>query len=127
MTSPPNPDPSAKPNWMKEVFTLRAMSGFRGTRVTSNSCWAGEILQVANIKIIKTKINTKRLAPARAIKRRVTPCNRSPRQIVNFDPFASANCPPTLDPTKLQIPARNRTPLIWVMERGDVACKKGVI
>lgn len=27
MTSPPNPDPLAKPNWMNEVFTLKAMSG----------------------------------------------------------------------------------------------------
>jgi len=83
MTTPPNPDPSAKPNWMKEVFTLRAMSGFRGTSVTRYSCWAGQILQVDNIKIIKIKINTKRLTPARANKRRVAPCNRSPRQIVN--------------------------------------------
>lgn len=68
MISPPNPDPSAKPNWMKEVFTLRAMSGFRGTSVTRYSCWAGEILQVANIKIIKIKIKTKKLKPARANK-----------------------------------------------------------
>ncbi len=69
MTSPPNPDPSAKPNWMNEVFTLRAMSGFRGARVTRYSCWAGEMLHVANIKIINTKINTQRLTPARANKR----------------------------------------------------------
>ncbi|MNP18608.1 hypothetical protein D3C76_1110980 [compost metagenome] len=127
MTNPPNPDPSAKPNWMNEVFTLRAMSGFRGARVTRYSCWAGEILHVANIKIIKTKIKTNRLTPARANKSSVVPCNRSPRQMVNFDPFASASCPPSFDPTKLQMPARNRTPLISVMEREDVACKKGVI
>lgn len=47
--------------------------------------------------------------------------------MVNSDPFASANCPPNLDPTKLQMPAKNRTPLISVMEREEVACKKGVI
>ncbi len=85
------------------------------------------MLQVANIKIIKTKINTMILTPARVNKRSIAPCNRSPIQIVNFDPFVSANCPPTLDPMKLQIPARNKTPLISVMEREDAACKKGVI
>ncbi len=105
MTIPPNPDPSAKPNWMNEVFTLRVMSGFRGARVTRYSCWAGEILHVANIKII----NTKRLTPARANKRRVAPCNVSPRHMVNVDLFASANCPPTLDSTKLQMPAKQNT------------------
>lgn len=105
MTNPPNPDPSAKPNWMNEVFTLRAMSGFRGARVTRYSCCTGEILHVANIKIIKTKIKTNKLTPARANKSSVVPCNRSPRQMVNFDPFASASCPPSFDPTKLQMPA----------------------
>lgn len=127
MTSPPNPDPSANPNWMNEVFKLRAISGFRGASLTRYSCWAVEILHVANIKIMNTNMNTKRFTPIIANNRRVTPCNRSPRQMVNFDPFASANCPPTLDPTKLHVPARNRTPLISLKEREDVACKKGVI
>lgn len=127
MTNPPNADPSAKPNWIKEVFMLRAMSGFRGTSVTRRSCWAGEILQVATIKIIKIKINTKRLIPASANKRSVTACNSNPKQMVKREPFASANYPPTLEPRKLQMPAKNRMPLISVIERGDVACKKGVI
>ena len=127
MTNPPNAEPSAKPNWIKEVFMLRAMSGFRGTSVTRSSCWAGEILHVATIKIIKTKINTKRLLPDSANKRSVAACNSNPNQMVKREPFASANCPPTFEPTKLQIPARNRMPLISVIERVDVACKNGVI
>ncbi|MBH5319384.1 hypothetical protein I6N90_16420 [Paenibacillus sp. GSMTC-2017] len=36
ITRPPKPEPSANPNWMKEVFTLKAISGEWGTNGHGN-------------------------------------------------------------------------------------------
>ncbi|MNW64196.1 hypothetical protein D3C74_424570 [compost metagenome] len=85
------------------------------------------MLHVANINIISTRISKIRCAPVTANNRSVRPCNTNPRKMVNFDPLASASCPPNLEPIKLQIPAKNKIRLISVMVSDEVVCKNGVI
>lgn len=52
ITNPPIPEPRAKPNWINEELTLKAISGDCGTKVTKYNFCAGDVAHVAAIHIM---------------------------------------------------------------------------